>query len=246
MNKLRHWIALPVVISFTLMLLSGAAAAAPLLKLHAHGHDVKVLQEQLQRLNYTISEIDGVFGRETEKAVLEFQRDQQMKITGSVDGKTWRALKKAKPIVRQPAAENPRLPAAAAVPESMPFLSRSLVKPLVATAKNYIGLPYKFGAAGPKAFDCSGYLQYIFAQNNMTLPRTADEQYKLGKKASRQQLEEGDLVFFSTYEAGASHCGLYLGAGKFIHASSSKGIRIDDLDDDYWQVHYLGGKHIVK
>jgi len=161
-------------------------------------------------------------------------------------GKLGETLKKAKPIARRPISKEPIALKSATVPESSPFLSQNRVPELVATAKKYIGTPYKFGAAGPNAFDCSGYLQFIFAKSNLSLPRTADEQYKLGQKATRGQLVEGDLVFFSTYEPGASHCGLYLGDGKFIHASSSKGIRIDELDNDYWKAHYLGGKHIVK
>ena len=131
-------------------------------------------------------------------------------------------------------------------PESAPFLQRAKVASVIATAKKYIGTPYKFGGTTPKAFDCSGYLQYVFQENGMTLPRTADEQFKLGKSAKTAELEAGDLVFFETYEKGASHCGIYLGGGKFIHASTSKGVRIDELSGDYWNTHYYGGKHIVQ
>ena len=131
-------------------------------------------------------------------------------------------------------------------PESAPFLQRAKVASVIATAKKYIGTPYKFGGTTPKAFDCSGYLQYVFQENGMTLPRTADEQFKLGKSAKTAELEAGDLVFFETYEPGASHCGIYLGGGKFIHASTSKGVRIDELSGDYWNTHYYGGKHIVR
>ena len=133
------------------------------------------------------------------------------------------------------------------VPETQPFLNAGQVSPLISTARRYIGVPYKFGGTTPKAFDCSGYLQYVFAQNGLTLPRTADEQFKLGRRTtSVSQLVPGDLVFFTTYEPGASHCGIYLGSGRFIHASSSKGVRIVELSNSYWQPRYYGGKHIVK
>ncbi len=132
-------------------------------------------------------------------------------------------------------------------PNNTPILARSKVGALLQTARSYIGVPYQFGGTTPKAFDCSGYLQYVFAKNGINIPRTADEQYKLGLRTkSSQQLVPGDLVFFTTYEAGASHCGIYLGEDKFIHASSSKGVRVDTLKDDYWAPRYLGGKHIVK
>ncbi len=137
-------------------------------------------------------------------------------------------------------------PRAQKVPESAPFLGRDKVAGVIATAKKYIGTPYKFGGTTPKAFDCSGYLQYVFKEHGMAVPRTADEQFKLGKSARTSELEAGDLVFFETYEAGASHCGIYLGDGKFIHASTSKGVRIDELAGDYWKTHFYGAKHIVR
>jgi cell wall-associated NlpC family hydrolase len=245
-DRFRRWQKIAALTVLLCSFFSSIAMASSDLRIKSHGKEVSALQEQLKRLNYTISSVDGIFGRETETAVLEFQRDQHLKITGSVDGQTWRALKKAKPIVRRPISKEPIDLKSVNVPESAPFLSQSRVPDLVAIAKKYIGTPYKFGTAGPKSFDCSGYLQFIFAKNNVSIPRTADEQYKLGQKSTRGQLVEGDLVFFSTYEPGPSHCGLYLGDGKFIHASSSKGIRIDELDNDYWKAHYLGGKHIVK
>ena len=244
-----------------LCLMAGTAAAAPILSENSHGHDVMVLQQELKRTGYLSSSADGLFGNATKRAVLAFQRDQKMKITGIVDGSTWRALKKAtprswgaqvKPV--PPAASNTDntdntvvISRAPRVPESKPFLDRSKVSAIISTAKKYIGVPYKFGGTTPKAFDCSGYLQYVFAQNGLSIPRTADEQFKLGRRTmSSSQLEPGDLVFFTTYESGASHCGIYLGSGKFIHASSSRGVRIDELSNTYWQPKYYGGKHIIE
>ena len=236
--------------------LANTASAASVLMSGAHGHEVIELQQQLRRTGYRITSVDGIFGRETKRAVLEFQRDQHMKITGSVDRATWRALRKApdsahSSSITADAEQSQKYPLPSSrqssVPESQPFLAQTKVNALLTTAKKYIGVPYQFGGTTPKAFDCSGYLQYVFAENGMKIPRTADEQYKLGRRTvSAAQLVPGDLVFFTTYEPGASHCGIYLGGGKFIHASSSRGIRIDELSNAYWQPRYYGGKHIVQ
>lgn len=244
-------------ISF-LIVTSNMAAASPTLQSGSHGHDVLLLQKKLQTVGYEIQSADGIYGEETERAVAEFQRDQKIRITGIVNNATWRALQTAKK--RQWGSDVPRpshqsLAAATAsrpsldrlAPNNEPILSRGKVNSLLQTAKSYIGVPYKFGGTTPKAFDCSGYLQYVFAQNGITIPRTADEQYKLGLRTqSSQQLVPGDLVFFTTYAPGASHCGIYLGDGNFIHASSSKGVRVDSLSNTYWAPKFLGGKHIVK
>ena len=241
-----------------LLLLSTSASASPTLKRDSHGHDVLLLQQKLKDIGYHITVTDGIFGAETERAVEEFQRDQSIKITGIVTNSTWRALKNAKErkgggaaLVQlpssKPSSDPSPLPKGKLVPNNTPILEKSQVPALIATATQYIGTPYAFGGTTPKAFDCSGYLQYVFAKNGINIPRTADEQYKLGLRTnSSKQLVPGDLVFFTTYEPGASHCGIYLGDGEFIHASSSRGVRVDALSDTYWAPRYLGGKHIVK
>ena len=262
---------LPAALLITL--LSGSTLfAAPILRPDSHGPDVIRLQKNLQRAGYSITKISGIYDNDTKRAVLAFQRDQHMKITGIADGDTWRALETATPGKEVPSvqplttgstagtpatAEKPQTSSASTreplvkplkkVPETKPFLPESQVSRLLSTAKQYIGVPYKFGGTTPKAFDCSGYLQYDFARNGLSLPRTADEQYKLGQRTtSIRQLVPGDLVFFTTYEPGASHCGIYLGDGRFIHASTSKGVRIDELSNTYWQPRFYGGKHIVQ
>lgn len=242
-------------LSLTFLLTGQLAMASPTLQEGSHGHDVLLLQKKLQSVGYSISSVDGVFGEETERAVAEFQRDNKIRITGIVNNATWRALQKAKKVKwgvdvekPQPRPQSPKISAQGPLaPNNAPILARSKVGDILRTARSYIGVPYSFGGTTPKAFDCSGYLQYVFAQNGINIPRTADEQYKLGlRTSSENQLVPGDLVFFTTYEPGASHCGIYLGDGEFIHASSSKGVRVDALADDYWAPRYLGGKHIVK
>ena len=252
--KNSRWRRAGVAAGLSLILLSGTAAASPTLQTGSHGHNVMLLQQKLKQAGYSIASVDGVFGGETERAVAEFQRDRKLRITGIVNNATWRALQRVRPQSgKTPAVPHTAVPAAkhaapvAAAPDNLPILNRSKVDALIRTARSYIGVPYKFGGSTPKAFDCSGYLQYVFAQNGISIPRTADEQYKLGRRTtSNSQLEPGDLVFFTTYEPGASHCGIYLGDGEFIHAASSTGVRIDALSNSYWAPRYLGGKHIVK
>lgn len=113
------------------------------------------------------------------------------------------------------------------------------------TAEKYKGVPYKFGGATPKGFDCSGFVMYVFDQHGIKLPRTADKQFEKGKFVTHKDLQAGDLVFFTTYEKGASHCGIYMGKNNFIHASSSRGVMISALSEKYWQDRYLGARRVL-
>lgn len=235
-------IALTVVFSFTF---TNTVAAATNLKINDRGSQVLDLQKKLYQLNYTITSLDGVFGPETKRAVLAFQRDNKIKITGIVDNRTWQKIVKAKPSRSLPKPKQSQsLPSK--VKETIPFVPVAAVPGIIKTAKTYIGVPYKFGGTTRKGFDCSGYLQTVFSQNGYKIPRSADDQYDIGRTVSRSKLKAGDLVFFSTYEPGPSHCGIYLGNEQFIHTSSSKGVRIDKLQDSYWQPRYLGAKRITK
>ncbi len=243
--------------------------AAPILKLNSHGHDVAVLQENLKRLKYNISNVSGDFDKETLEAVKDFQKKNKLNITGIVDRETWWAIKGGKPSVAVSSKKSSNAVTTgkkqastskvqsnsdsliwsdvSSVPYGRTFLEAKEVPSLLSTAKNYMGVPYVFGGDTPnEGFDCSGFLEYVFAKNGIGIPRTADEQYKLGKWAKSSDLVPGDLVFFTTYEPGASHCGIYLGNNNFIHASTSRGVRVDSLNDAYWAPKYYGGKHIVK
>ncbi|MBQ7477006.1 MAG: C40 family peptidase [Selenomonadaceae bacterium] len=231
--------------------------ASPTLSKNSTGKDVLTLQKKLYLIGYNITEFDGVYGAETEKAVSAFQRDQNITVTGVVTNATWRVLKKVPPIAGR---KLPKITekiesidtkgigkrgTSMIVPLGKTFIDSSQGTQIVATGKKYIGVPYVFGGTTPSGFDCSGFLQYVFKQHGFEIPRLADEQYKLGKSAKVSQLEPGDLVFFSTYEAGASHCGIYVGNNSFMHASSSKGIRIDSLSNEYWKPRFLGARKII-
>ena len=237
--------------------------ASPTLSKNSTGKDVLTLQKKLYLIGYNITEFDGVYGAETEKAVSAFQKDQKLTVTGVVTNATWRVLKKAQPVAGRKVSDipvtSPKSTSKSAgyidttktggslvtAPYGKAFITSRQGEQIVATGKNYIGVPYVFGGTTPSGFDCSGFLQYVFKQNGINIPRLADEQYKLGKSVSPSQLEPGDLVFFSTYEPGPSHCGIYVGGGNFMHASSSKGIRIDALSNEYWRPRFLGAKKII-
>ncbi|WP_391208068.1 C40 family peptidase [Psychrobacillus sp. L4] len=117
---------------------------------------------------------------------------------------------------------------------------------LVATSKNLIGTKYRSGGTTPAGFDCSGFVNYVFDDLGIDLPRTSAGLHSTGSKVDRDDLSTGDLVFFNTAGSGVSHVGIYIGDGKFIHSSSSQGVKIDKLSDPYyWAKHYVGAKRVT-
>lgn len=118
---------------------------------------------------------------------------------------------------------------------------------IIKVANAQMGKPYKWGATGPSSFDCSGFTSYIYKNGaGISLPRTSVSQSKVGTKISRNQLKSGDLVFFNTSGKGISHVGMYIGDSKFIHASTSKGVRIDSLNSSYYKNKFVSASRIVK
>jgi len=103
---------------------------------------------------------------------------------------------------------------------------------LLRTAKRYLGTRYRMGGTKPSAFDCSGFVRYVFARHGTELPRTAREQATIGERVAvgPDSLRVGDLLFFRTKRGVASHVAIYAGGGRIIHASSgSRRVRYDDL-----------------
>jgi peptidoglycan DL-endopeptidase CwlO len=91
---------------------------------------------------------------------------------------------------------------------------------IVETARRYLGVRYLLGGTTPRAFDCSGFIRYVFALHGLSLPRTAHEQAALGVAPDQGKLEPGDLLFFYGGR-GAQHIAMYIGGDSIIHASSS-------------------------
>jgi cell wall-associated NlpC family hydrolase len=120
----------------------------------------------------------------------------------------------------------------------------SIARGLTRNAMRFIGTPYVFGGTSKSGFDCSGYVQHVFAMMGIRVPRTADAQFYAAHKI-KNGARPGDLVFFQTYAPGPSHVGIYLGSGKFVH-SSSHGVRISRLANSYWAARFLGAKRVLK
>src|SRR5699024_7814781 len=113
---------------------------------------------------------------------------------------------------------------------------------VIETAKMYISTPYVWGGTSPNGFDCSGFIQFVYEQENLTIPRTVSEIWNFASSVDSPSI--GDLVFFETYQPGPSHMGIYIGNGDFIHAGSSSGVQISNVNDTYWSPRYLGAKRI--
>ncbi|MCM3585980.1 LysM peptidoglycan-binding domain-containing protein [Mesobacillus maritimus] len=118
--------------------------------------------------------------------------------------------------------------------------TQAKVDALITEAKKHIGVPYVWGGSTTSGFDCSGYLNFVFNKVGITIPRTVATIWDATKTVSTPKV--GDLVFFETYAKGPSHAGIYLGNNKFIHAGSSTGVTISDMNNSYWKPRYLGAK----
>ena len=105
---------------------------------------------------------------------------------------------------------------------------------------DWYGTPYRLGGTTKKGVDCSAFSQFLFASvYGLNIPRTAREQYSLTNRISRTELKEGDLIFFNT-RGSISHVGVYLQNNKFVHASTSGGVMISDIFDEYWERRFVG------
>lgn len=133
-------------------------------------------------------------------------------------------------------------------------LTAAKVKEVIAYAKGFIGRPYSYGSKGPKSFDCSGFTSYVFKNFQILLNSSSQEQSRQGERISRKDIRPGDLLFFKgrNSNSGIGHVGLAIdvdenGEVSFIHASTSQGVRIDQLDSDpYYRSRYVCARRILE
>ena len=134
-------------------------------------------------------------------------------------------------------------------PQPSQTANSSVGEQIVEYAKQYLGCPYVYGGSGPETFDCSGFTMYVYDKFGYTLSHSATAQSRLGIPVEKENLQLGDLVFFLDYETmdGIGHCGIYIGDGNFIHASSGTGycVKISTLNSGSYLNRYATARRLI-
>lgn len=119
---------------------------------------------------------------------------------------------------------------------------------LVKAARELLGARYRWaGVSAKTGFDCSGLVQKVFSYFDIELPRSSGEQYKVGEKIDKDELEAGDLVFFSSGGKQPTHVGIYVGDNQFLHAArKAKGVVISDLSQSWYVRRFLGARRMIE
>lgn len=165
-----------LLLTFSLSLSTPAQASLGnvLLKVGSTGADVVELQTKLNDVGFNVGKVDGILGSITKQGVINFQQAHSLVGDGIVGPLTVKSLNEAY-LVKQ---------------------RQNKVDSIIATAKQYLGVKYLWGGTSPQTgFDCSGYVQYVFAQNGISLPRVSRDQYTVGSQVAFEDLQPGDLVF---------------------------------------------------
>lgn len=112
------------------------------------------------------------------------------------------------------------------------------------TAERFVGIPYRWGGENVvDGMDCSGFVRAVYNLCGLSIPRTSSDQYRAGDAVARQDLQDGDLVFFGASADKINHVGIYVGNGKFVHAPRrGEEIRVTSVEDDYFEKRFVGAR----
>jgi len=182
--------------------------STPALRSGNRGADVLRLQRSLRALGWTKVTLNGTYGSSTVSAVKAAQKVRGYQQTGAATKALWQSLQTGRVATAQEAA---KLAARKSASSSTSRGAKAL-----AFAKKQLGDSYRYGSTGPSSWDCSGLTLGSWKAAGITLPRTSQAQYRVGRKVAKSDLKPGDLVFFYS---GISHVALYAGNGNVIHAS---------------------------
>lgn len=121
-----------------------------------------------------------------------------------------------------------------------PMHSVSPAAVVVKTARQQIGVPYRYGGSTPRGFDCSGLVHYAYQRAGIEVPRTTGGLLRRAHRVPLSQLRPGDVLFFRVAPPKISHVGIYIGHGRFVHSpSSGKSVSYASLNDQYWSRHII-------
>jgi cell wall-associated NlpC family hydrolase len=112
------------------------------------------------------------------------------------------------------------------------------------TAERFVGIPYRWGGENVvDGMDCSGFVRAVYNLCGLSIPRTSRDQYKAGESVEKEELQDGDLVFFGSSEDTINHVGIYVGNGRFVHAPRrGEEIRVTSVDESYFEKRFVGAR----
>jgi cell wall-associated NlpC family hydrolase len=136
-------------------------------------------------------------------------------------------------------------PAVAAPADGLPLLAAPAAptEAAVTAALSKVGAPYAMGAAGPEAFDCSGLTMWALERAGIAAPHSSFAQYGMGRRVARADIRRGDLVFFDSFGAGASHVGIATSPTTAVSATDH-GVMRHAIFDAYWGAHFIGARRL--
>ncbi|UJW59234.1 peptidoglycan-binding protein [Bacillus sp. A116_S68] len=204
-------------------------SSATVLKQGSSGAAVRELQNMLRATGHHTSSVDGQFGPLTKSAVQRFQREWGLIADGIATQATLDKLEEVAAVHMSDSNSS-------SGSGSKSFNAMNLI----ADASNYVGVPYVWGGTTASGFDCSGFVQHVFRNNGVNLPRTVAQQWNATTSVSSPSV--GDIVYFETYKSGPSHNGIYIGNNQFIHSGSSTGVTITSMNNSYWKERYIGAR----